>query len=99
MMKHSMSVLTSYKVHALLSNLKSRYKLRENKKLRSILERLRNHSQIITVDQKPIVLKWENGSENASSVNDTIKCDPCDPCDRDNHEKQKPSTISLDNHI
>jgi DNA replicative helicase MCM subunit Mcm2 (Cdc46/Mcm family) len=34
-----------------------KYKLRENGKLRPIIERLRNHSQIITVSERPVALK------------------------------------------
>jgi DNA replicative helicase MCM subunit Mcm2 (Cdc46/Mcm family) len=37
-----------------------KYKLRENGKLRPIIERLRNHSQIITVSERPVALKWDH---------------------------------------
>src|SRR5689334_8787398 len=37
-----------------------KYKLRENSKLRPILERLRNHTQVIIVSEKPVMLKWDN---------------------------------------
>ena len=40
-----------------------KYKLRENGKLRPILERLRNHSRVITVSERPVVLKWDNEHE------------------------------------
>jgi DNA replicative helicase MCM subunit Mcm2 (Cdc46/Mcm family) len=73
-----------------------RFKLRENKKLRSILDRLRNHSQIITMDQKPIVLKWKN-MEDSSSGNDTTKCDPCDLCDLIERTPESPITTEQPN--
>ena len=39
----------------------NKYKLQDNKKLRSILEKLRNHSQVVMISQKPVVLKWDDG--------------------------------------
>jgi hypothetical protein len=58
-----------------------KHKLRENGKLRPILERLRNHSQIITISEKPIVLKWNDGY--GLSANEGSTCDVCDACDED----------------
>jgi replicative DNA helicase Mcm len=43
------------------SYLGNKYKLQDNKKLRSILEKLRNHSQVVVISQKPVVLKWNQG--------------------------------------
>jgi len=57
----------------------AKYKLRENGKLRPILERLRNHSRVITVSEKPIVLNWDN--EDGLADNKIITCAACDVCD------------------
>ena len=39
----------------------NKYKLQDNKKLRPILEKLRNHSHVVIITQKPVVLKWDDG--------------------------------------
>jgi replicative DNA helicase Mcm len=51
-----------------------KFKLRENKKLRPILERLCNHSHIHTVEEKLVALQWISGdivkdSSNTNSSN------------------------------
>ena len=68
-----------------------KFKLRENKKLRTILERLRNHSHIFTVDEKSAVLKWVSDNndcisdshilKNSSNTGFSTTCAPCDQCD------------------
>ena len=58
-----------------------KFKLRENKKLRPILERLRNHSQIRVVDEKPVALKWASEDDvvkNSSNASSSITCATCD---------------------
>ena len=42
-------------------------RLRDNIKLRSVYGMLRNHTNVNTIQEKPVVLQW--------------LCDPCDPCD------------------
>jgi hypothetical protein len=67
-----------------------KFKLRENKKLRPILGRLRNHSHIRIVNEKPVALKWVSDNNNYTSQRHledssntvlTTKCAPCDQCD------------------
>jgi DNA replicative helicase MCM subunit Mcm2 (Cdc46/Mcm family) len=64
-----------------------KYKLRENSKLRPILERLRNHSRVIIVSEKPIVLKWDNEHELADNKGSSTcaACDVCDVCDEEDN--------------
>jgi hypothetical protein len=70
-----------------------KHKLRENSKLRPILEKLRNHSQVNTISEKPIVLKWNNGDELPANEGGT--CDVCDACDED-HSALNSETSSYD---
>jgi hypothetical protein len=63
-----------------------KFKLRENKKLRPILERLRNHSHIHTVGEKPVALKWVSDDsssflKNSCNTSLSTTCAPCDQCD------------------
>ena len=39
----------------------NKFKLQDNKKLRSVFERLRNHSRVVVISQRPAILKWMNG--------------------------------------
>jgi DNA replicative helicase MCM subunit Mcm2 (Cdc46/Mcm family) len=61
-----------------------KFKLPENGKPRPILERLRNHSRVIIVSEKPITLKWENELDTNKNSK-CAACDVCDPCDEDNN--------------
>jgi hypothetical protein len=66
-------------------------KLRNNMKLRSILEMLQQHSRVKIVQMKPVVLQYMRSDKeksaalhNASTnmgINEGIACDPCDTCD------------------
>jgi replicative DNA helicase Mcm len=56
-------------------------KLRNNIKLRSILEMLQNHSRIKTTQMKPIVLQYIAVDGVNESINNGTACDPCDACD------------------
>ncbi len=60
-----------------------KHKLRENSKIRPIIERLRNHSRVIIVSEKPIVLKWDKEHELAGNNGGT--CAACDICDEVNN--------------
>ena len=76
-----------------------KYKLRENSKLRPILERLRNHSRVIIVSEKPIVLKWDNENELADNKSGTCAaCDVCDVCDEANNTSLSNESNSNDNY-
>jgi hypothetical protein len=76
-----------------------KYKLRENSKLRPILEKLRNHSQVMTVSEKPIVLKWNNIGHGLSPNEGSI-CDVCDACDESSIAlKNESSSNDTDNDI
>jgi replicative DNA helicase Mcm len=60
------------------------FKLRENKKLRPILDMLEDHSHINIVTMKPVVLQYVQASSiNNIGTNNLAACDPCDPCDHD----------------
>jgi hypothetical protein len=67
-----------------------RRKLRDNAKLRPILEMLENHSHVNLVHRKPVVLEYmvdkvevkvEAGSDDDKDGNGVDVCDPCDACD------------------
>jgi hypothetical protein len=72
-------------------------KLRENKKLRRILERLRNDTHIRTVNEKPVVLKWvsDDNVKDSSSTNSSTTCAPCDQCDLGPSDTEKKSEVSI----
>lgn len=86
-----------------------KFKLRENKKLRPILERLRNHSHIVTVSEKPVALKWVSDGNRSNSDNHFPKdssdtglsatCAPCDQCDPNLLDTEKKSEVSISNGI
>jgi DNA replicative helicase MCM subunit Mcm2 (Cdc46/Mcm family) len=58
------------------------FKLRENKKLRPILDMLEDHSHINIVTMKPVVLQYVQASSiNNMGINNGSACDHCDPCD------------------
>jgi replicative DNA helicase Mcm len=62
------------------------HNLRNNIKLRNILDMLLNHSQVRKVNLKPVVLEW--------------LCDPCDPCDPSPDFQQKnDASISSDKNV
>jgi replicative DNA helicase Mcm len=74
-----------------------KFKLRDNKKLRPILGRLRNHSHIRIVNEKPVALKWVSDDnytsrghlEDSSNTDLTTTCAPCDQCDPNNLRTEK----------
>jgi DNA replicative helicase MCM subunit Mcm2 (Cdc46/Mcm family) len=53
-------------------------KLRDNKKLRSVLEMLQNHTYVKVVQMKPVVLQYVNEIDD----NNRQPCDQCDQCDQ-----------------
>ena len=55
------------------SNREQSLKMRDNIKIRDLVDRLLNHSKIKRIKEKPIVLQW--------------LCDPCDPCDGNSKHK------------
>jgi hypothetical protein len=57
-----------------------KFKQRENSKLRPVIEKLRNHSQIITVNERPVALKWDH-EHNLTNNEGSITCAACDVCD------------------
>jgi hypothetical protein len=73
-----------------------KYKLRENSKLRPILDRLRNHSQVVIVSEKPIVLKWDKEHELADNKFGT--CAACAVCDEANNTSVSKENNSNDIH-
>jgi|RhiMethySRZTD1v2_1073278.scaffolds.fasta_scaffold06164_15 MoxR-like ATPase len=67
-----------------------RRKLRDNAKLRPILEMLENHSHVNLVHRKPVVLEYIDGKAGPQVIGDADgnregdrvdACDPCDACD------------------
>ena len=52
------------------------HKLRDNQKLRPILDMLLNHSHVKMVQMKPVVLEYIQDQDKDAT------CDPCDPCDQ-----------------
>jgi hypothetical protein len=81
-----------------------KFKLRENKKLRSILERLRNHSHIRIVNEKPVALQWVSDDDiytsqghlvDSSNTVLTTTCAPCDQCDPTYSQTEKNSEVSV----
>jgi DNA replicative helicase MCM subunit Mcm2 (Cdc46/Mcm family) len=62
-------------------------KLRENVKVRYILDMLTNHSHVKVIQMKPTVLQWVNELGKDIQDNKTMvkapsqACDPCDLCD------------------
>ena len=57
-------------------------RLNKNRKLRSVFEMLKNHSNIKIVKEKPIVLLWrENEDRNKQKYDKYDSCDICDICD------------------
>jgi DNA replicative helicase MCM subunit Mcm2 (Cdc46/Mcm family) len=82
----------------------SRHKLRDNIKLRPILEMLQNNSRVKTVQMKPMVLQYIHDQPMVTSKAkaDEQACDPCDPCDgqsdtsnkNKNNEKKYSSEVS-----
>ena len=60
-----------------------RRKLRDNKKLRPILEMLQNNSRVRTVQMKPVVLEYIHDQPVVEAKAKEVEqaCDPCDPCD------------------
>ena len=84
----------------------SRSKLRDNVKLRPILEMLQNHSQVKMVRMKPAVLEYMNSPADSNVSGDTKKksdgavvCDPCDAYDGQSDTRNKNLQKNNDNHI
>jgi hypothetical protein len=81
-----------------------KYKLRENSKLRPILERLRNHSQVIIISEKPVVLKWDNEHKLADNGGSACNiCDIYDACDEEDNadilsKENSSNDTNSDNH-
>ncbi len=60
-------------------------KVRDNKKLRTILEMMLQNSHVKRIYIKPVILQWlskkKQEEEGSPSTKDDL-CDPCDPCDQ-----------------
>jgi replicative DNA helicase Mcm len=68
-------------------------KVRDNKRLRAILDMMLQNSHVVRIKAKPIVLQWVSPkvSEPEQPVcNNKTQCDQCDQCDQQN----EPSTTS-----
>jgi DNA replicative helicase MCM subunit Mcm2 (Cdc46/Mcm family) len=52
-------------------------KLRDNKKLRPVLQMLQDHRHVKVIQMKPVVLQYVNGIDDIGGQS----CDPCDPYD------------------
>jgi hypothetical protein len=67
--------------------------------------RLRNHSHIVTVDEKPVVLKWDSDDNNYISGSNFLKnpsntpCAPCDQCDPKLLPTKQKSEVSISDDI
>jgi replicative DNA helicase Mcm len=66
-------------------------KIKNNRKVRDVYERLLNHSKIKKIQEKPIVLQW---LDTITTIEDLDLSDPSDVCDKDktttyNKEKEK----------
>ena len=80
-----------------------RFKLRDNIKLRPIVERLRSHSHIVTVSEKPLVFRWTeekkgsmlDGGEGGGGGVGSPLCDICDACDTKLLGNEKNSEASV----
>jgi DNA replicative helicase MCM subunit Mcm2 (Cdc46/Mcm family) len=71
------------------------FNIRDNHKLRSILDMLLNHDSIKQTQEKPIVLQWLGGASDASDASDTkTTCD--DPTGE--HENETTSRIIGDHN-
>jgi DNA replicative helicase MCM subunit Mcm2 (Cdc46/Mcm family) len=57
-------------------------KIKNNRKVRDVYERLLNHSNIKKVQEKPIVLQWLDTSSTIT-IEDPEAGDPSDVCDKD----------------
>jgi hypothetical protein len=84
----------------------SRRKLRDNVKLRPILDTLQNHSQVKMVRMKPAVLEYMHGSLDSSVSGDiknepdeAVVCDPCDACDSQSDTHNKNLQKNNDEHL
>lgn len=73
-------------------------KIKNNRKVRDVYERLLNHSNVKKVQEKPIVLQWLDSS--TTKIEDPDLSDPSDICDKDKttyntKEKEKVNEIGL----
>jgi hypothetical protein len=61
-------------------------KVRDNKKLRTILEMMLQNSHVKRISVKPVVLQWTSKEIQKEEIFDTkdSRCDPCDLCDQQN---------------
>jgi DNA replicative helicase MCM subunit Mcm2 (Cdc46/Mcm family) len=70
--------------YIILGNGNGSLKLRDNKKLRPVLEMLQNHSRVKVIRSRPVVLQYVNGEAEAEAET-MVKtgnqaCDQCDQC-------------------